>query len=187
MGATSGAATITMVTCDSTAAPSRAPKRSRITARARMGPTLAPIPWRKRKATSTPSDPAAAHAKPATVNSASPPSSTGRLPTRSESGPQTSCPAAYPARNRLRVSCTAATSTPNTRCSCGMAGSDMSMDRAVIPVSAASSSASPLRADASFTSRCGKNVGRGPNGGFGRAPGCAGVGLRLRNARNDRA
>src|SRR5215203_4076237 len=72
-------------------------------ARATTGPTLAPTPCTKRAATSIASDVLPAQISPASVKSASPASSTGRRPQRSESGPQTICPSANPTRKKLSV------------------------------------------------------------------------------------
>ena len=105
-----------------------------------VGPALAPNPWSSRNAISIGSEGLAAQARPATVKTARPASSTGRRPQRSDSGPPTSWPRAYPARKRLSVSWAVAARARNVCWSSGRAGRLMSMDRAVSAVSAASSS-----------------------------------------------
>src|SRR5271170_8038942 len=67
---------------------------------------------------------------------------------RSESGPQNSCPPAYPTRNRLKVSCTLSVLVPKTSVIVGSVGRLMSTARAVTPASAPSRKVSPQ--DAGF-------------------------------------
>ncbi len=65
---------------------------------------------------------AAVVAMPARVNSASPASSTGRRPNRSDTGPYSNCPIAKPIRYSVMVSWIAPAETPSARAVSGSAG-----------------------------------------------------------------
>src|SRR5699024_9192675 len=78
--------------------------RSAITARPNTIPAAALSPCSSRAASSTPSVGATAAPMLARTNTAVPTSSGRRRPTRSESGPNTSCPPAIPSRNIVSVS-----------------------------------------------------------------------------------
>ena len=61
-------------------------------------------------------------AMPASVNSASPASSTGRRPNRSDTGPYSNCPIARPIRYSVMVSWIVPAETPSARAVSGSAG-----------------------------------------------------------------
>src|SRR2546425_12242084 len=82
---------------------------------------------------------ASAHAVPAVAYTARPASSARRRPRRSESGPQTSCAAARPARKRVTVSCAVAASEPKASVMAGSDGRNMSIDSAPRPTITVSS------------------------------------------------
>ena len=82
-----GAADITRVSIASCAAARSGAAESRTIARPSTSPLHAPIDWRMRAITSVQAFGAAVVAMPASVNSARPPSSTGRRPNRSDIGP----------------------------------------------------------------------------------------------------
>src|SRR5207245_1941000 len=88
---------------------------------------------------------ASAHAVPAVAYTARPASSTRRRPRRSESGPQTSCAAARPARKSVTVSCAVAASEPKAAVMAGSDGRNMSIDSAPRPTIAVSSTSSGTR------------------------------------------
>ncbi len=97
-GARTGAAPMTRKRHEYSVAASRSEQRSRTTARETTITAQAPSPCANRAARSAGRLHAAAPDADAAAYSASPASSGGRRPRRSDSGPWTSCPAATPAR-----------------------------------------------------------------------------------------
>ena len=88
-------------------------------------PVDAPAAWMMRAAISAPIDEAAMAANDATTDSASPTSTTGRRPKRSDSGPSTSWAQARLSRYKDKVSCTVPASVPSRVIMPGSAGTTM--------------------------------------------------------------
>ena len=95
---------------------------STTTALLRTIPAAPKNPWATRPSTSTQIDGASAHTTAATAVPTEPRINRVRLPTRSESGPITSCPAASETMNAVRVSWATEAETPNSPTMRGSAG-----------------------------------------------------------------
>jgi len=108
-------------------------------ARPSTSPPQAPTDCSTRAPISTPAFGATAVTTPARVNSASPPSSTGRRPNRSDSGPYSNCPIANPIRYSVMVSWIVAADTCNPAAVAGSAGMIMCIPSVPLAVTMASS------------------------------------------------
>ncbi len=99
------------------------------------------MPWITRPAISVPADCDARHASPPSTKSASPTSSTGRRPSRSDAGPYTSCVPANATMKSVTESCIVPLLAPSSRESVGSDGISMSTANGAIAESATSSAA----------------------------------------------
>ncbi len=126
-GASSGPTEVTIATIDSTLAASAGSCASRAIARDSTEAAPAPSACRKRSTIRLPIDGATKQPAPATVNSTIPPSSTGRRPSESDSGPYSSMPSEKPDRKLVSVHCTADALVPRLSATEGMLGRYMSV------------------------------------------------------------
>ncbi len=117
-----GAADITRVSMASRAAARSGAAESRTIARPSTSPAHAPIDCRIRATTRVQAFGATLVAIPASVNSASPASSTGRRPNWSDIGPYSNWPIARPIRYSVMVSWIVPGETPSARAVSGSAG-----------------------------------------------------------------
>ncbi len=114
VGASTGATPTTSISRAMTFDTASPSKRSRTIAIESTMPAAAVNPWTTRSAVNTSMDCTSSIAAEATVYTASATSSGRRRPNVSESDPISTCPAARPARDAVRVSCTAADVAPRS-------------------------------------------------------------------------